>query len=209
MNRSWGGFRGGNKSGDPLPSIIGTATHTWLENALYMANERHTEETGDDTPIWIPESKVNVREGLSGTCDIYHVPSGSVLDWKCPGVDRFKKYTTKGPSPSYRTQVHLYGRGYVNLGLPVNYVGIIWIPRAGQLRNAKLWREPYNPEIVGNTLTRIDDTKQLMEGLDVKNHPENFKLIPISPDEDCYLCPWWCPPNEKITSPFQCKGKDE
>src|SRR5690606_16024596 len=131
--------RGANRYSDPLPSIIGTATHAWLEEAARSANERLGRVR------WVPEQRVTVREGLSGTCDLYDVDTQSILDWKVIGATSHKKYVTHGPSHVYRGQAHLYGKGYTNLGLPVKYVGIIFIKKAGSLRDIHLWREPYSP----------------------------------------------------------------
>lgn len=198
------GVRGHNRGGDPLASIIGIATHAWLENACRLDNDRLGRYR------WIPESKVMVvpkegnHPGLKGSCDLYDRDTNSVLDFKVPGATRFKKYTTKGPSPTYRAQVHLYGRGYLNLGLPVEHVGIIFIPRAGTLRGAKIWREPYNQALVDEVLARIDNTLRLIELLDLEHNLNNYRMIPITPDEDCYLCPFFVPPDTEPNGPLQC-----
>jgi hypothetical protein len=194
------GVRGHNTGGDPLASIVGRAVHTWLEGAIAIANERLGRER------WLSEAKVSVTDGLDGTCDLYDRDTKSVLDWKCPGASRFKKYTTYGPSPAYRGQVHMYGRGYIRKGLEVEKVGIVWIPRAGTLRQTKLWREPYNPALVDEILARRTNTIKLCEGMDVDRHPERYRLIPIVPDDDCAAtCNYWTPGVPE--NPFQCDGK--
>ncbi len=193
---------GGNSFGDPLPSIVGKATHGWLENAARMDNKRLGRTR------WIPETRVHITDSLSGTCDLYDVDTQTVLDWKVPGVTRFKKYVKHGPSVTYRGQSHLYGKGYKNAGLPVSHVGIVFIPKAGTLRQTHLWRESYDEELVQSILTRIDSVKGLITGLDLEHHADRFKLIPITPDADCYLCSWWSPGPDP-SNPFQCGGQAE
>ncbi|OZE88059.1 hypothetical protein CH304_00370 [Rhodococcus sp. 15-649-1-2] len=179
-----------NPEGDPLPSIVGTAAHTWMEAAA-----RRTDR-------FLPERRVTIREGLSGTCDIYDLDTDTVIDWKFPGVTRMKTYKKHGPSAVYRAQAHLYGQGYINDGYPVKNVAICFLPRGGQLAGAHLWREPYNQALVDETLARIDNTTLLLTDLDVEQHPERYQLIPATPD-DCEYCPFWSP---NPTSPTQCSG---
>lgn len=73
---------------DPLPSLIGTAFHSWLE----WAAPQHNELLGRER--WLPETKVTVREGLSGTCDLFDTDTGTVIDHK--GLSR----DTRIPTPS-------------------------------------------------------------------------------------------------------------
>jgi hypothetical protein len=202
-----GYLAGPNTYNDPLAAIFGTAMHTWMEEAVRKANERHKQETGSDVPIWIPEAKVTVREGLTGSCDLYHVPSGSVLDWKFPGTTRYAHYKKHGPSNTYRGQAHLYGRGYRNFGLPVNHVGIVFISRTGTLRQMHLWREPYDDGYVDDILARLDRVEEHIEELSISPfNPAGFKQIPIAPDDDCDFCPWH---SVNPQNAFQCGGKEE
>jgi hypothetical protein len=185
-----------NPSGDPLPSIFGTAMHAWLEDAVRTANEFIGRER------WLTERKVTVREGLSGTADLFDTDTGTVIDWKCPGTTRMREYKKNGPHETYRAQAHLYGRGYANDGYDVEHVAIAFLPRGGQLVGAHLWREPYDDAHVDTILGRVDSTTVLIEALDVEHHPERYQLIPATPD-DCQFCPWWSP---NPTLPTHCGG---
>lgn len=190
---------GYNAWDDPMASIIGTATHAWMEDAAKSANEKLGRIR------WVPEAKVEVRPGLSGTCDLYDADTNTVLDWKFPGTTRYGHYVKHGPSPTYRGQAHMYGRGYRRLGLAVDFVGIIFVSRAGSMNKIHLWREPYNDELVEEILARIDRVEEQMDEWSVEINPEGFKQIPITPSDDCNLCPWFSP---TATRPRQCNGKD-
>lgn len=186
-----------NPDGDPLPSIVGTAVHAWLEAAASTDNERLGRER------WITERRVTVREGLSGTCDLYDQDTATCIDWKCPGTSRMKHYVRHGPSQVYRVQAHLYGRGYRNAGLPVERVAVAFLPRGGQLRDAHLWTEPYDDALVDQILERIDLVQVAIADLDVEHDVERYLLIPKTPDGDCIFCPFFSP---KPKNGRQCSG---
>lgn len=185
-----------NKSSDPLPSIFGTAMHTWLEDAARQWNDHIGYER------FIPERRVRARDGLEGSCDLYDVDTKSVLDWKCPGTTAMRDVKKNGVSQQYRVQRQTYGRGYANLGYDVQHVGNVFLPRAGQLAGAYLDREPYDPTVTEDLFKRLDDTTVLIHDLDVEHHPEHFALFPTTADH-CEWCPYWSP---NPTSPTQCGG---
>lgn len=197
--------RGPNKGSDPLPAISGTAMHTVVEEGARKANEKLGRTR------WIPEAKVTVREGLSGTCDLYDIDTGTVLDWKFPGSSRFTHYSKHGPSDIYRGQAHLYGRGYKNLGVfPVHHVGIMFVSRSGSMRQTKLWREPYSDEVVDEILARLDTVEGLITATGAEVNPMGFLQIPVTPSDDCTFCPWFqFPGSGNPDNPRQCWGMDE
>lgn len=194
--------RGLNRFNDPLAAIYGTAMHTWLEDAARLANEALGRVR------WVPEQRVEIRPGLSGTCDLYDVDEASVLDWKNLGATSHKKMVKHGPSASYRAQAHLYGAGYMNqFGLPVKKVGVVALARHGGLRDTYLWREDYNQSFVDEILARLDRVEGRIDELDLMTNPGNFQLVPITPDADCHFCPWWT--TAQTDNPHQCAGLKE
>lgn len=186
-----------NSYDDPLPSVVGTGAHAQLEEFARRAN------TALGRTRWLPETRVKIREGLAGTCDLVDLDTATVIDWKFPGTTKMHEYSTKGPSEVYRRQAHLYGRGMRNIGIPIERVGICFMPRGGQMKNAHLWTEPYSDDIVDETLTRIDTAILLLVDLDIDNHPERWSMIPATPD-GCWVCPFF---QRTPTSPTQCPGK--
>lgn len=173
-----------NKS-DPLPSIVGTAAHRWLEDACAMWNAKAGET------VWITETELPIAPGILGHTDAYHVPRRMVIDWKFPGTEPMREYRNNGPSDVYRCQAHLYGKGWTNLGVPVDRVGIAFFSRGGNLEGKyglHFWSEPYDPEIAETALKRFQTITELVIMLDVENHPENYRHIPASP-LSCHHCP--------------------
>ena len=186
-----------NADANPMPSLRGIAMHALMEEALRLDNEISGETN------WIPESQVFPREGLFGTCDCFEVQTSTVLDWKFPGPSRLKKYRDEGPSWQYRVQAHTYGRGYKRMGFDVKKVGICFMD-VNDINRSFIWREPYNEAIPQLALDNIDRVKAMVEKYNVVQNPDNYKLIPITPTEDCRICDYWTP---NPWSPRQCNGK--
>lgn len=186
-----------NPSFDPLPAIIGTATHKWLESAAMHANNTLGRKR------WLVEMRVNPAPWLSGSCDLYDSDTATVIDYKVPGSSRMKLYA-KNPSELYKTQVHLYGKGFHNAGLPVETVAIMFIPRGGTLASAHLWSEPYNEAIANTALARHNQALILLSDFDIEHNPNRYEWLEKS-GPDCMFCPWFAP---NPAGPLQCGGVD-
>lgn len=191
-----------NPQGDPLPSYIGTAAHKAMEEAAKLDNTRRLIE--GSTERWIPERKVDVTEGLSGTCDLYDIDTDTVIDYKFPGTTKMAQYRKEGPSVLYRVQAHLYGKGYLNAGYPVKRVGIWFLPRSGYLSSSKLWIEDYSEDLVQEQLSRWWSLILLLDELRIEDDPKRLALIPITPYE-CHWCPWFSVVSGE-DNPFACAG---
>jgi len=105
-------------------------------------------------------------------------------------------------SPVYKTQVHLYGKGFANLGYPVETVAVMLLPRGGTLAKAHLWAEPYDEEIANTAIDRRLNISMMLEDLEVTAHPERFLWFE-KVGYQCIFCPWYSP---KPNSPLQCSG---
>jgi len=203
---------------DPLPSIIGTATHAWLADAAELDNKRLAEEffeecgkeTDPETGVfkmdtfqrrWIIEKKVEVAPGLSGSCDLYDSYTKTIIDWKLPGQSRFAKYSKEMPAV-YRAQVHMYGKGMENSGFEVKTVAVALLPRGGSLKSMHLWSEPYNARVAEWAVDRRNTVIALLSDWDVENHPERYHWFAKS-GPDCAFCAWY---RQKPESPLQCEG---
>lgn len=162
---------------DPWPSIVGTAVHNWLADCFDAANPPWPTD-----PIWITERRVEVGLGLGGSCDVFHAPTGTVLDWKVLGDSQYRKYTTEGPSPTYRTQAHCYGLGYLNAGYAVTRVGICFLGRAKKLSALHIWSEPFDPMIAVKALARMQVVQKLSAA-----GVEPMK-IPETAGGHCFFC---------------------
>lgn len=184
-----------NPEYDPLPSIIGTASHTWMQSAAELDNERLGRTR------WLIEHRVHVAPGLSGSCDLFDTDNGIVVDHKFPGPDRFAKHKKK-MDPTYRAQAHLYGLGFENAGYQVNTVAIALFPRSGSLRSMWMWKEPYDRQFAQSVLHRRDQTIALLDDFQVQEHPERYAWFPSEP-HDCVYCPFF---SNRPTNPLQCNG---
>lgn len=184
-----------NPEYDPLPSIIGTATHTWMESACALANEQLGRER------WIAEKTVDVTPGLFGHADVYDTDTRTVIDWKFPGNNTFQKYV-KDPGIVYKAQVQMYGMGFAKLGYPVETVAIAFLPRGGTLRSMHLYKEAYDPEKAMVSLRRREAVMLMLNDFRPEIDPDRYQWFPATP-YDCIWCPWWTP---NPRSPLQCKG---
>lgn len=196
-----------NPESDPLPAYIGTAAHARFEQAVELANQwdAANDDTAIDEPLrWISERKVTIRAGLSGTCDLYDTHTNTVVDLKFPGTTAMTDYRKNGPSVLYRTQAHLYGRGYVNEGRPVGNVAIWFIPRSGLLSTSFLWQEPYDDKLVESTLERLDGLILLADGMDLEHNTDLLQWVPTTPYK-CTWCPYYDISNTS-SSDWACKG---
>lgn len=137
-----------------LPAL-GTAVHEWLETVFI----NHLAASGSDR--WIPEGHVTVGtidgQPITGHSDLYDTVTGTVVDYKIVGVMSLRQARAEGPKLTYQRQAHLYGRGWVNAGYPVNHVAIWYLPRNGvRVGDGLYWTEPYDEQIALDALARAD-----------------------------------------------------
>lgn len=173
--------------GDPLASIIGTATHSWLAAAFTRANALLNRQR------WLVEQPVTIRPGLTGSVDLYDTDNDTIVDWKIVGKTSLDAYRRNGPRPQYVTQAHLYGMGLSNAGHTPRNVALAFLPRAGWLGGMWTWTAPYDPAVAEAALDRLDGVAQLVAGLDVETHDDRWASIPAQPGSECRFCPWWAP----------------
>jgi hypothetical protein len=135
---------------------VGTAVHAWLAEAFAGAND-------GDACRYLIELSVEVGNGITGSVDLYDRAAALANDWKVVSPSSLKKYRANGPGPQYRTQVHLYARGLVNRGLPVETVAITFLPNSGELYDAVFWSEPYDEQVALDALERLSAVQSLTE----------------------------------------------
>lgn len=206
------GAKGYNINSDPMAAIVGTSMHDWLEKAAQADNVRRgkirwvTEQRVVVRPAEYELSegeKVCVREELAGTCDLYDFDTRTIIDHKTVGSSVYTDIVKNGPGAQRIGQANLYGRGFLNLGFPVEHVALFFISRVGTLRQVHLWRQPYDQGVVDGILGRLDEVETEMALLNTAEDPSGFLKIPITPTDSCRFCPWWSANPE---GNFQCKG---
>jgi hypothetical protein len=168
-------------------ATIGTGAHMWLETAFDGYNLANAHLLDGQERFYI-ETKVSVGEAngvdVTGSCDLYDRITQTVVDHKIVGPTQLVKYKRHGPGDQYRTQAHLYGRGWQRAGLPVSTVMIAFLPRNSPLSDAYIWSEPYDEQIAVDALQRLTGIKLTVDALGVK-------ALPLLPTADAY-CPH-CP----------------
>ncbi|WGH20074.1 Cas4 exonuclease [Gordonia phage Tarzan] len=183
------------RTGDVLPSIVGTGAHGEMEKALQHYNDIHGAR-------YLIEHRIEIRPNLYGHLDCYDAERRTVIDWKFPGNTRMATYRKYGPSQQYFVQAHTYGHGLRLQGIPVDSVAVMFLPRGGRLVDAHLWVEPYNEQVALDAIARMDGIALMVDTFDVENHPENYSLFRREP-QDCVFCPFH---NPKPTTPYECAG---
>lgn len=150
--------------GDAWKPTVGTAVHTWIQEALDDDDQRLVIASGgliDDNQLtWITEARVTVgylADGteITGSADAYHRPSRTVIDHKIVGVASLRDKKANGPGQQYRVQVHLYAAGLVMSGTPVDHVAINFLPQNGNLTDGHWWTEPFDFAIAADAIGRL------------------------------------------------------
>ena len=165
---------------DPWPSIVGTAVHAWLADAMELQNQILISQ--GKKPRWHLERRVDVGLGLTGSADCFDEETGCVIDWKVAGNTQYTKYIREGPSEVYRVQSHCYGLGYVRAGFDVKRVAIGFFGRAKTLNDLHIWSEEFDPDVAIAALARMQDiTEKLAAGIKPLD-------IVASPGAVCFFC---------------------
>ena len=185
---------------DPWPAIVGTAVHTWLEDAVNRFEAVH------QVGRWETEMTVHPSASVKGHTDAYDKEFFAVIDYKNPGTEAMREIRKGYVSQQYIDQVMLYALGHMRAGRRVDRVALIFFPRAGYLSGSYVWAAPYDQAIAEAALERV---RKVVGGLiyyKVSDIPENWEKIPASPSKDCSWCSWYKPDAESA-SPAGCPGR--
>jgi hypothetical protein len=175
--------------------VIGTAVHALLQEWFDAANS-------EDRHEWVTENTVGVAEvgdmQISGSCDLFHIPTGTVIDHKVVGTKQLQNYRANGPSQQYRVQAHLYGLGFANAGdwgAPET-VAIAFLPRDGELSRMFFWSEPWSKQVADDALNRLRRLDRLWRLVGIE------KAVEVSPGCVCPWCPWCTTRSQQSTNLF-------
>lgn len=173
---------------DPWAAIVGTAVHSWLEEAINLWTDGT--RRGADDAEFLTEREVQVDDLVPGHVDLYQISTNTVIDYKTAGPDVFKKIVKEGPPAGYKIQTQLYGLGYANAGRKVEHVALVFLPRAGWLSSMYVWTDRYRPDVARKALGRMYAIKRGIEMVDIWRHPEFYERIPAVSDH-CGFCPFY------------------
>ena len=189
-----------NDGGDPWPSVVGTATHAWLADAL----EAHNTKTGQKR--FLVEERVEVDDSsvsgyrLGGSCDAYDTATHTVLDHKILGTTSMRKYRTEGVREQYRIQAQLYGLGFENAGHTPQTVALAMYPRGGMLGGLWVWTDVYDRQVALDALKRFGSIRDLLILLDPEARPQMWAQFPAAPGSACKFCPFWRPGSADLSA---------
>lgn len=168
----------------PWRATVGTALHTWLEDAMKAAPQY------PGRPRYLTERKVIVGsiggQIITGSCDLFDVETGCVWDWKTTNKTHMTEYRRHGVGQKYRAQRHLYGRGWELLGHKVVAVGNIFLMREGELRDTFVDYEAYDRQIALDALERCNQLAALIAGFGVDTALAMYPTL--CDDEWCGYC---------------------
>lgn len=134
-----------------LPSLMGTAIHKMIEEALTNDNELNWSNYQLEREVeW---------DGLKGHIDLFIPDIGAVVDWKTTKLKNLDYF----PSKQQRWQVQLYGYLLEMNGEKPKTVTLVAIPRDGDERQIRIHTEEYNREICVEALAWLDEVKEMKE----------------------------------------------
>jgi hypothetical protein len=173
-------------------SQVGTAIHAYLAEIFDKLDEYEVEQ------------RVKIAGNLSGTVDLYHVPTGTVIDWKTTGnVDSKRKKV----SNQNLVQVNLYALGKKRAGADVKQVALVYLPVKGDLSEMHIELHPFDEQMALDALTRIDNIYALLTAVDVEANPHMWEQIPAVQSRLCNYCPYFKPFSSDLA--VGCNGETE
>lgn len=163
-----------------LPTI-GTAVHAWLA------------EQFSGTPRWLVETRVDVGEvngvPITGSADLFDLESHTVVDWKVVGAETLRTVKADGgPSPQYRAQAHLYGRGFARAGHRVERVAVAYLGRNAPTPRPYLWTEPYDEQVALDALERATAALRILDALHGADADVVAYISGLPRAPRCYSC---------------------
>lgn len=194
-----------NRSSDPWPAIVGTSIHEWLRAALQRDNDALI--AAGRSPRWILEEHITADRLIHGTSDAYDTWTGTVIDWKTMGDTARRKLAEDGPSDGYVVQINTYGLGFVRAGYPVKKVALMFLPRSGNLKDARYFEWDFDPEIAHRAIERVYAIGRAV--LATRQQQGTDEIWHLVPSDVTALC-GWCPYFRRgldVASSRGCPGK--
>jgi hypothetical protein len=190
-----------NPGGDNWASFVGTQIHNGLEAMLKWA------DAGKGR--FAVEQRLKFPSQLvpSGTADVIDRTLFMIDDHKAQGQWAADQLRTSGPSPLYRTQLHVYGMGARQRGERIERVALISWPRdKSNLDDLYVWSEPYNPQIARDAFERAEGLKAWTVELQSSGKAPQEIAAMANISDDCRYCPYHMPDAKDLTN-GGCNGR--
>ena len=181
-------------------AAVGTAVHDHFADWLHRWNADHEFRWLSETRVWVGD--LYPGRPITGHMDAFDTWTGTVIDLKCPSksvLDKARRAPDNGAQ--YDCQLDLYGQGAINAGVDVRNVGILRLPRNGNLADADWKVRPHNPERAATALLRAGTIARMVDAL-------GPAAIPMQPTAEhfCGTCPFFRPGATDLT--VACPGAD-
>lgn len=170
---------------------IGTAVHAWLEQVFSNSDEYMTE-----TPITVKHSNLTIP----GTVDLYAKKERTVIDFKVVGSATLYAAKLGRISRQYSIQVQLYGLGLQQAGHKVENVGILFLPRNGELRDAILWETRFDPQMAKLAIDRYRNIQ-----ISIQTAGDDALELLAVDDGPCTWCDYFNPAAKELAQ--GCPGR--
>jgi len=167
----WLQLNGAEKTNNELlrfSSMMGTAIHQYIQEAFHRLDpfqERYLLEQ----EVYSEETQIR------GHVDMFDKELGEVIDWKSTKLRNLAYF----PSRQQRWQVQLYGYLIKSvLGLEVNTVTLVAIPRDGTENDIVYHSEAFDMNVANEALAWLSEVK--------------FAKHPPAPEKDAVFCRNYC-----------------
>jgi hypothetical protein len=184
---------------DMWPAMVGTSIHAHLANIF----EHENDTLG--FLRYLTELRVSPTPDHPGNSDLYDTAERAVVDWKCLGPSSLAKIRSGKPPRKYVVQTLLYGLGCQLMGLPVERVVIVALPRTeSTLDSMYVWDHPVWSEDDARLLSEVLRVNEIRKQIanEVLAGRVDIKDVPIVPDDsECYFCAQYRPDTLKDGGP--------
>lgn len=166
--------------------FVGTAVHAELANMFDWAN-------GADSGRYVTEMRVEYGNPFvpRGTLDLLDRVLYMVDDHKLMGRYSLDQLVQKGPSETYRVQLHIYGLGAERAGEKVKEVALIaWPRQESSLDKLYVHVEPYDRKLAQAALDRVARIAQEVAIKGTGPFSQMEVAAGFQAGDDCKWCPF-------------------
>jgi hypothetical protein len=157
----------------------------WVGNAIHERLASQLAKPGREL------EKVFVYRGVPATVDRYDAETKTLVDYKTKGsAGDIAAVRRDGPRRGQIAQVMIGAAGLIEAGHPVETVGLIFVPRDGELEDSWPWFAPYDQSIADEAAEWHEKLRALTAeraGLDVEQMVDGLRDKPPS------FCRMYCP----------------
>lgn len=178
----------------PWRQWVGTQVHDGTELHAHLANA--TRGTRWLTNLHVEVGELYPGRPIRGHLDFLDVVTATIVDLKVPGSTAMRTYGPGKPeSPTYRIQVHAYGRGVQRAGFLPEHVAVLRLSPARELDEHIFKTERYDEQIAVDALNRAGGIARMVDAIGAG------AAAALPPTENyCNRCSWFRPGSADLTT---------